>query len=248
MHPIRLDRHDPPAGAHPTAAVGSSAEFNRAAALLLAQNHIRRALEAVIETPALQGAGKPAQAERLTGHLRKQIHALSGEIFSMGMPLLPALVSMKIDIDQRHPVSVDIGLALCALGSKRIARIQSEISGSLSELRTPDIVALLQTCARLGWDQEIDRAITALRPGAEAGHLGEALRWRIQREPWRISDHSADWVEQVRRAHHVASTIESSAACAASLVRSRHILGLRATDDVDEGHEEPAYSLAARMR
>jgi len=177
--------------------------FVKAAGLQIAQNHIRRALDALDVVPPSKPIAKDAARA-----LAQQRARLSDQLMQMGAPSITALIALKVDIDQRHPVSVDLGLALCSLGSARIARIQTELTRSLTDLRTADIAVLLQACARLGWDREIDRSISALRPGAEC-ELGEALAWRIQREPWRISDHTADWADQLRRAHQFATQAEA---------------------------------------
>jgi hypothetical protein len=179
-----------------------STEFTRACSLLQAHNHLRRALEVLSK----------AQVRRAQAPLRRQADELWGDLVAMGAPDIRAVVAMKTDVDKRHPIELNIGLALCAFGAARIGRIQSELVSGLTELRTPDVVALLQTCARMGWEREIDRCIAEHRiygsEDSEAELLRPALKWRIQRSPWRIIEHCADWRDQLSRARQIANSIE----------------------------------------
>lgn len=177
-------------------------EFTRACSLLQAHNHLRQALEVLSK----------AQVRRAQAPLRRQADELWSELVAMGAPDIRTVVAMKTDVDKRHPIELNIGLALCTFGAARIGRIQSELVNSLTELRTPDVVALLQACARMGWEREIDRCIAELRIyGSEESDtdlLRPALRWRIQRAPWRIIEHCADWRDQISRSRQIANSME----------------------------------------
>lgn len=177
-------------------------EFVGAAAVQQADNDIRRALETA-------SAKKNTKSAEFSRSLASQRLKCQAQLEAAGAPTLPALVVMKTDVDRRYSVSVDIGLALVTMGASRLDHVLAETSHSLTELRTPEVVHLLQACARMGWDREIDRAISAMRPGPDNGHLGDALLERIAREPWRIADHGGNWMEQVKRAQAFAARIET---------------------------------------
>lgn len=160
-------------------------EFLQVAALQQLDNHLRRASEIVQRLRIARP--EDGRLEENLSILREQRAEHRARITSHGVPDLPMALHVATDAEREHRLSINAGVAMCALPIAVLQDIRR--LNTPRQLRIEEVTEIVRSCARLGWDKEISDLLTRLRPAGQAGTLPE----RIGREPWSVTDYPEGW-------------------------------------------------------